>query len=154
MARRKRHCLVRLRSTRRLLEPGDIYPGQYEGPEFSCDSKHNIRNADDEYASSSQHLAEAVIRIKGGPGKFKITPKKKLVLVRVPIKDEWETLFVRKLKEPLAFTRNLATEPTDEEIATCLADAKVGSPYPFSSLPILTTGFALNANRAVLSVKK
>jgi|688.fasta_scaffold08071_4 superfamily II DNA or RNA helicase len=137
-----------------LLESGDIYPGQYEGPEFSCDSKHNIRNADDEYASNSQHLAEAVIRVKGGPGKFKITPKKKLVLVRVPIKDEWETLFVAQLKEPLAFTRNLATEPTDEEIATWLADSKVGSPYPFSSLPILDDGLRFKRKSGGIISKK
>src|SRR5271157_2698123 len=85
------------------LEPGSRYPGQYEGVELSCDSQRNVSNAEGQYAVSTADLAEAVLKIKGSGGKFRVTPKRRFVLVRVPLDEEWETLYVTKLAEPLRF---------------------------------------------------
>ena len=94
------------------LEEGCNYPGQYEGIELTCDSQRNIRNGAGEYAEDTAELAEAILRIKGSGGKFRVTPRKHFALVRLPVQDDWQTLFVKRLKRPLrASTHDVAVRP-------------------------------------------
>jgi superfamily II DNA or RNA helicase len=137
-----------------LLEPGDIYPGQYEGVELTCDTQRNIRNAEDQYAADSRDLADAVIKIKGGPGKFKVTPRQKFVLVRIPIKDEWETLYVTQLKESLFFGSNLELDSEATGLKAWLETACIGAPYPFASFPILEEGLRFKRKSGGIVSKK
>lgn len=97
------------------LKPGDKYPGQYEGLELSCDAKRNVRDADGRYALDTGSLADAVLQVKGSTGRFRVTPKRNFVLVRVSDGEEWETIFVTKLPEPLRFA---GTGQTSVEEAT------------------------------------
>jgi superfamily II DNA or RNA helicase len=116
------------------LEPGGAYAGQYEGVELSCDTQKNIRNGDNLYARDTLALAEAVIKAKGGPGKFKVTPKQRFVLVRVPAKDEWETRFVVQLQEPLQFEPAAASAASSVDLAEWEKTAATGDTYPFVDL--------------------
>jgi superfamily II DNA or RNA helicase len=119
------------------LESGAVYPGQYEGIELSCDSQLNIRNNDNQYAVDTRAVAEAVIKAKGGPGKFKVTPKQRFVLVRIPVREDWETRFVMRLEEALRF--DAAPNSAKPEIAPAdwAKDASPGDPYPFGDLLII-----------------
>ena len=56
-----------------------------------------------QYAVDTAEVAEAVLKIKGSGGKFRVTPKRRFVLVRVPSDEEWETLYVTQLAKPLRF---------------------------------------------------
>jgi len=85
------------------LDPGSRYPGQYEGAELTCDSQRNITNADGQYAVDMAEVAEAILKVKGSGGKFRITPRRHFVLVRVSSEEQWETLYVTKLSKPLRF---------------------------------------------------
>jgi superfamily II DNA or RNA helicase len=119
------------------LEPGCVYPGQYEGIELSCDSQNNIRNASDQYAKDTRDLAEAILKIKGSAGKFKVTPRRSYVLVRVPGQDDWETRFVTQLNSPLQFGSDDQSADADADTTTWHESAETGAPYPFSDLPIV-----------------
>ena len=50
-----------------------------------------------QYAVDTAELAEAILKIKNSGGKFRVTPKRQFVLVRVPFEEEWETLYVTRL---------------------------------------------------------
>jgi superfamily II DNA or RNA helicase len=123
------------------LESGCVYPGQYEGMELSCDNQRNVRNSDDQYAVDTRELAEAVIEAKGGAGKFKVTPKQRFVLVRVAVKDDWETRFVMQLENPLRFEYATATPDASRlDLSEWVKTAKLGDEYPFADLPIADDG--------------
>src|SRR5207244_2456 len=81
------------------LTAGGRYPGQYEGAELSCDSQRNVSNAEGQYATDTADLAEAVLKIKGSGGKFRVTPERKFVLVRISVDGEWETPYVTQLRK-------------------------------------------------------
>lgn len=137
-----------------LLEPGGAYPGQYEGIELSCDTQLNVRNLADQYAQDTRAVAEAVIKAKGGPGRFKVTPKQHFVLVRVPVKDEWETRFVMRLEEPLRFdTVNAESKPeiSPEEWSS---NAIPGDAYPFGDLPVIEDGLRFKRKSGGIISKK
>lgn len=119
------------------LQPGNKYPGQYEGEELSCDSQRNITNADGRYAVDTAEVAEAILRIKGSGGKFRITPKRHLVLVRVPSEDGWDTLYVAKLAKPLRFDVPNRKAGSNEEASLWASTARKGEPYPFQGIPII-----------------
>ncbi len=97
-----RPCRRRMQIDADSLEAGSLYPGQYEGAELSCDSQRNVTNADGQYAGDTADLAEAILKIKGSGGKFRVTPKRHFVLVRVPADEEWETLYVTQLAKAAA----------------------------------------------------
>lgn len=122
------------------LAPGAVYPGQYEGVELSCDTQLNVRNNDDQYARDTRTVAEAVIKAKGGPGKFKVTPRHRLVLVRVPVRDEWETKFVMRLEEPLQFDAAPSVSAPDVTPEDWARDASPGDAYPFGDLAVVEDG--------------
>ncbi|MDM4018173.1 DEAD/DEAH box helicase [Roseiconus lacunae] len=119
----------------KLLEPGSVYPGQYEGIELSCDTQMNVRNNEDQYARDTRAVADAVIRAKGGPGKFKVTPKQRFVLVRIPVNDDWETKFVMQLEEPLRFDSAPDVSASNVGPEEWAKDAAPGDAYPFGDFP-------------------
>lgn len=113
------------------LVPGGVYPGRYEGEEFSCDTNLGIRNSEGLFAKDSSELAKKVIEIKGQAGRFRITPGHHSVLVRVNRDEDWETLLVAQLSAPLEMQDGGAAgeQPMNEE--EWLAGARPGDIYPF-----------------------
>lgn len=136
------------------LQPGGPYPGQYEGIELSCDTQLNVRNNDEQYAKDTRSVAEAVIKAKGGPGKFKITPKQRFVLVRVPVKDQWETRFVMRLEEPLQFDSAAPSSAPQILPADWAENADPGDEYPFCDLPTVEDGLRFKRKSGGLISKK
>lgn len=118
------------------LSPGSIYPGEYEGEEFTCDSNNNIRNAKDKYVINPGNLPEKIREIKGSYGRFKITPVKNYVLVNVLEKDAWITKFVTALREPLRYRDKKNNISDDSEINEWIKKANPGDEYPFVDIPI------------------
>jgi superfamily II DNA or RNA helicase len=119
------------------LEAGSRYPGQYEGAELSCDSLRNITNAEGQYSVDPADVAEAVLRIKGSGGKFRVTPKRNFVLVRVPSDEGWETLFVIQLAKPLRFDVPTRKAGSSEEAVKWACSARTGDLYPFAGLHVI-----------------
>jgi superfamily II DNA or RNA helicase len=123
------------------LEAGSIYPGQYEGVELSCDSQRNITNADGRYAVDTAEVAEAVLKIKGSGGKFRVSPKRRFVLVRIPSGDGWETLYVTQLSKPLRFDVPTRKSESSEEALKWACSARTGDLYPLAGLRVIDDGF-------------
>lgn len=119
------------------LEPGCVYPGQYEGIELSCDSQLNVYDSEGQYARDTRMIAEAVIKAKGSPGKFKLTPKQQFVLVRIPERDEWITKFVMQLQEPLRFDSKPDEASSDINPKDWEIKAAPGDEYPFGDKPTI-----------------
>jgi len=120
-----------------ILEPGSRYPGQYEGVELTCDSQRNITNTEGQYAVGTAEIAEAILKIKGSGGKFRITPKRRFVLVRVPSEEEWETLYVTTLAKPLRFDVPPRKAASSEDAVKWASNARTGDLYPFSGIPVV-----------------
>lgn len=120
------------------LEEGGVYPGRYDGVELSCDSQKNIKDGEGRHLLNAAGIAELVIKVKGSAGRFKVTPKKSYVLVRIPQKDEWETIFVTQLEQPLEFvasgkaSASLSLDQADQ----WLKQSNPGDEYPFGELAI------------------
>ncbi len=74
------------------LVPSGPYPGRYEGMELSCDTRSNVSNAAGQFAMVSGDLAAAVLRVKGGGGRFRVTPR------RQPDKGADATRLVKAIK--------------------------------------------------------
>jgi superfamily II DNA or RNA helicase len=115
------------------LESGTTYPGQYEGIELSCDLQRNVTNLDGQYAVDTDDLAEAVLKIKPGGGKFRVTPQRHFVLVRIACAAEWETIYVTQLHRPVRFESIKRNTASAEEVANWVTSARPGDPYPFAS---------------------
>jgi hypothetical protein len=119
------------------LQEGSAYAGAYEGVELTCDSQRNISNDEGKYAADTAELAETIIRVKGSGGKFRVTPKRRLVLVRVPRGEDWETLFVTRLARPLSFSAPAADPGRLEDARTWGRTAEPGAIYPFPGIPVV-----------------
>ena len=97
------------------LSEGDIYPGAYEGIDFSIDSQGHILRTNisgkPEYTENPRSLGISIMSVKDdSAGRFKITRRKNHVIVRKPdITGNWNTYFVRKLDLPLAFINDTRT---------------------------------------------
>lgn len=87
------------------LIPGSVYPGAYEGIEFSADSQGNIFFEGDRNKpiQNPQDIPAKLKMIKNSLGRFKVTPLKLFVIARFPIEDEWTTKFITKLEEPFRY---------------------------------------------------
>jgi superfamily II DNA or RNA helicase len=118
------------------LVPGGKYPGEYEGTELTCDSRGNVSSLAGLYASETAGLAEALLRIKSGGGRFRITPKRHFVLVRVPADEDWETIYVTRLAQPLSFAEPAEMSPDTAEVARWQENASAGDHYPFGGLTL------------------
>ena len=136
------------------LTEGSRYPGQYEGAELSCDSQRNITNAEGQYAVGTADVAEAVLKIKGSGGKFRVTPKRHFVLVRVPSGEEWETLYVTQLAKPLRFDVPTRKTESSEEALMWAGSARTGDLYPFASLRVIADGFRFKQKSGGVISKK
>ncbi len=115
------------------LRPGHEYPGRYAGTEYTCDTRGNIQDQSGMYASNPGTLADDVRRVKGGAGRFRITPQLGLVLVIVKKGENWITLFVRQQLIQLEFG-TMSTCQLDPE--KWVLTASVGDDYPFRDIPI------------------
>jgi superfamily II DNA or RNA helicase len=89
-----------------VIRPGDPYPGRYEGAEFSVDASRNVKDPEGRVALNPSDVPALIRRIKGQSGRFRITPQKKAILVRLPVdEDSWETVFAGRLKDDFRFSR-------------------------------------------------
>ena len=89
------------------LKPGDLYPGKYEGMEFTADSEGNIflGGLKDKLIANPQDIPKKISQIKGGYGKFKVTPSKNYVLVSTFTDEKWITRYVTILKNPFVLAK-------------------------------------------------
>jgi superfamily II DNA or RNA helicase len=119
------------------LAQGAVYPGAYEGVELSCDTRGNVRDAQGRFATNPGQLAELVRAVKGGAGRFRVTPRCQFVLVRVAELEDWSTRYVTRLAEPLRFQATAdASEPAnDAQLEEWVKTAAPGAPYPSTSIP-------------------
>lgn len=83
-----------------LLKPGDIYPGSYEGTEYSCDSQRNICDSDNKLVQNPQNVQDLLLEHAVYARAFKVTRTKSAILGRKQIDGEWKTIFLGVLDEP------------------------------------------------------
>jgi superfamily II DNA or RNA helicase len=99
------------------IKVGDVYPGRYQGAEYSVDARGNVLDADRLVALNPQDIPEAVIALRGQPGRFRVTPRRNAVLVRVPERnDEWVTRFAGVLASPFAFAETVEDTHSDQKL--------------------------------------
>jgi superfamily II DNA or RNA helicase len=87
------------------LVEGEIYPGEYEGVEYSCDSRGNVSDVINRPAINPQGIPEKIFKIRKEYGRFKVTPQKKYVLLLKKISSNWQTCYVAKLVNDFNFER-------------------------------------------------
>jgi superfamily II DNA or RNA helicase len=93
------------------LKVGDPYPGRYEGIEYTCDTLGNVIDAEGRYAKNPQDVWERVIRVKGEPGRFRVTPHRRLILARTKQGERWQVHYAGRLAEPFEFESPEMVEP-------------------------------------------
>ena len=115
------------------LAPGDSYEGQYEGAEFTSDTQGNIRDVEGRFVSNPGSLPAAVKAVKGTAGRFRITPTRRYVLVRVPEGEDWTTRFVTQLREAFVLVDPNAMRGLMDlsEHSFWVEKAAPGDEYPF-----------------------
>lgn len=96
------------------LQSGDVYPGAYEGTEYTADTRGNVYLAGnkEQFVRNPQGIPAQIKQVKGNFGRFRLTPNKGYILVIVPQGDDWATLFVTTLDEPFEFQ---ATSQQDKQ---------------------------------------
>lgn len=130
------------------LREGEEYPGEYVGKEYSCDTRGNILRGDGEYAKNPNDLPEKIIAIKGSGGRFRVTPGKRYVLIRIPRGEDWVTIYVAQLKEEFDFSAENGSQGGEQEsLSVWLQKATPGDVYPFSSIPIVEKGLKFKMKR-------
>jgi len=87
------------------LFAGSVYPGVYEGTEFSADSQGNVYFEGDRNKpiQNPQEVPAQLQKSKNALGRFRVTPNKYFVISRIPIEGEWTTIFIAKLNEPFRY---------------------------------------------------
>lgn len=119
-----------------LLSPGGVYPGAYDGAEYTADTAMNIRNEGGQYTFDAE-LSQAIMRIKGSAGRFRVTPNRLYVLVRVPDpEEEWVTRYVTTLSHPLSFDIADRSQPIGSNIDEWILQAQAGDVYPSAEAPV------------------
>jgi superfamily II DNA or RNA helicase len=114
------------------IKSGDVYPGRYEGDEYSCDTKGNVTDPKGRMASNPQEVEDLLKSVKGSVGKFRVTPQRRAVLVRVPENNSWTTRFACILKERFNFSKlDEITNASEMNIS----GLKSGDPYPGATDP-------------------
>lgn len=107
--------------------PGGVYPGRYEGTEFSCDTQGNVLDTERNMAANPQGVPEIVASLKGSVGRFKVTSQKRALLVLRPEEEGWSVLFGGILGEPFRF-QNAMTDANEGVFEP--AQLLPGKPYP------------------------
>jgi superfamily II DNA or RNA helicase len=105
------------------LVRGGPYPGRLEGTEFTTDSQRNVKSLAGTPMQAPQWLWEDVVATKKQAGKFRVTPRRHYVLVRIRDGEEWVTRYIGRLSETLA-----PAQPA-EATHLKLADFEAGSSY-------------------------
>jgi len=117
------------------LTTGEEYPGRYEGDEFSCDPAGNVFDSMGRPIGAAEGLPEQVKQVKGSYGRFRVTPRARHVLVRVPDpQGHWATVFVTTLQQPLKRRRRRRREQRSPE--EWAAQAQPGDEYPFEDVEV------------------
>lgn len=137
------------------LSPGCIYNGDYEGDEYTCDMKENIMDISGKYALNPGNIPALVKQIKGTYGKFKITPHRKYVLVRIPQGEDWVTRYVTTLTEPFNFPPVISHPNTlSEDVTQWVEKALPGDIYPFNQIQTLIKNLKFKQTRGGVISKK
>ncbi|MCB1066193.1 MAG: DEAD/DEAH box helicase [Verrucomicrobiae bacterium] len=139
------------------LKPGDEYLGKYEGLEFTCDTSLNVRVPDGPFADEAADVARQVIEVKRQQaGKFRITPKKHVVLVRLNEGENWVTRFVTRLNVPLTLRDEEvgADSEVDEDPEAWLKQASPGDRYPWQSAELLKEKWKFRQKRGGVISKR
>lgn len=136
------------------LVPGDPYPGRYEGMELSCDTRGNISNAAGQFAADTGSLAAAILKVKGRAGRFRVTPRRHFVLVRVPADEDWQTLYVTHLPKPLRFVEASSASADLSEARRWQEQANPGDDYPFAGIALCENGLRFKQRAGGLIGKK
>ena len=82
------------------LEVGGEYPGSYRGDEYSCDSDGNVFTINQRLVLNPQGVPDIVRKVKGSFGRFRVTKRKRYILVLVNEGDDWVVKFAGQLAEP------------------------------------------------------
>jgi hypothetical protein len=107
------------------LKPGDVYPGRYDGAEFTVDGNRNVKNLEGRMALNPQAVPALVKAAKGQAGRFRVTPRNRAILVRIPVdEDSWHTVYAGTLREDFRFDEPQSSTDFDP------ASLTVGDPYP------------------------
>ncbi len=83
------------------LIPGGEYVGRYQGQEYTVDTQGNITTLAGDAVDAPAELWSQVTAVKGGAGRFIVSPRRNHVLVRVREGEDWTTRFVTGLDRPL-----------------------------------------------------
>lgn len=112
------------------LNAGDVYPGRYQGAEYTADAHGNVVDPDRRVALNPQGVPEAVIAIRARPGRFRVTSGRGAILVLTREENEdWVTRFAGLLEEPFAFPEEL------EDASGRAEDVDVSSLSPGDAYP-------------------
>ncbi len=121
----------------RRLREGEEYPGRYEGREYGCDTNGNIKGADGALIRDPGNLPELIFGAKGGEyGRFRVTRRKRCVLVLSRRERNWKVVFVTQLKEDLQAEERGAGGAVAGGVAGSdgpekwVETARPGDPYP------------------------
>jgi hypothetical protein len=116
-----------------MLEPGVVYPGRYEGSEYTCDAMGNVYDSNGHPVAAPKGLVERIREVKGRYGRFRITKARRHVLVRVPgTSDDFVTLYVTTLESELqSGLSESMTSKTGLSPEAWARTAKPGDEYPF-----------------------
>jgi superfamily II DNA or RNA helicase len=129
------------------LRTGDRYPGRYDGEEFSTDRLGNVLDAESRIASNPQGIPETVFALRGSPGRFKVTPNVRALLVRKPSEaGEWSTLFAGILELPFSFEQ-LGTDAAIDPATLGAGDDYPGPTEPAEELRFRQRGGGTIAKR-------
>lgn len=99
-----------------VLAKGCEYPGAYEGIEYSCDSDGNVYSANRDLVLNPQQIPEAIRKIKGSYGKFRVTRTRRYILVIVYEQDEWIVKYVGQLATPFKLRNQLDSKKILSEL--------------------------------------
>ncbi len=138
-----------------ILREGDEYPGAYEGAEYSCDTRGNIRDSTGVQVRNPGSLPALVIRAKGQAGRFRVTRRRKYVLVRVPRGEDWITIFVTRLKVELDVGNDKVVEDVDEgAVRKWVESASPGDDYPYANIPMIDDSWRFKSKRGGVITRK
>ena len=100
---------------------GEVYPGKYQGRNFSSDTKGRVKRPDGAFALNPQGVPEIIQQLKGNVGRFRVVPGSGAILaVRKEEDGSWTTLYGGVLSEPFHFPGDpepVYTEPEPEHPA-------------------------------------